>query len=188
MSRGETRRPLRYRGFSWVPPPGASLSIAVLLGALTGFFALVVALEVIRRVEGDTRPRWLAIALTTLILGVLASATRGSWRSWLRAARVKSGTSGAGAQSLGADETVNARVGLAGTGKVFGGGCLIVAGFVLGAVARRHKPIGATRYHLASGLSHTGYDALVVCAWALIIFGFLLAIVGLIGYWAIQTR
>jgi hypothetical protein len=187
MSRGAARRPLRYRGFSWVPPPGASLSIAVFLGALTGFFALVVALEVIRRVEGDARPRWLAIVLTALILGVLASATRRSWRSWLRAARAKSGT-GAGSQSLEDDEPLNARVGLAGTGKVFGGGCLMVAGFVAGAVARRHKPIGATRYHLASGLSHTGYDVLVVGAWALIIFGFLLAAIGLIRYWATQTH
>jgi hypothetical protein len=185
MGRGEARRPLRYRGFSWVSPPGVSLSIAILLGALTGFFALVVALEVVRRVEGDAKPRWLAIVLTALILGALAFATR---RSWLRAARAKSGMSGARPQGLEDGGPLDAPVALAGTGKVFGGGCLIVAGFVAGVVARRHKPIGASRYHIAPGLSHTGYDALVVGAWALIVFGFLLAVIGLIRYWAIQTR
>jgi hypothetical protein len=96
--------------------------------------------------------------------------------------------SGARPQSLEDGGPLNAPVALADTGKVFGGGCLIVAGFVAGAVAQRHKPIDASRYHIASGLSHTGYDALVVGAWALIVFGFLLAVIGLIRYWAIQTR
>jgi hypothetical protein len=41
--------------------------------------------------------------------------------------------------------------------------------------------------HPASGLSPTAYDLLHIGAWALVIFGALLIIVGLIGYWAVAN-
>ena len=178
---------MRYRGFPWAPSPGVSLSVAVILGMLTGLFTIVVALEVISRLEGDSRPRWLAIVFTALFVGVLASGTRRSWHSWLKAGRAGSGTSRTEARSLEEGEPPHSRIALAVMGVVVGGGFLIVAGFVAAVVARRHQPIDATRHHLASGLSHTGYDVLVIGAWAMIIFGLLLAVMGLIRYWAIQT-
>ena len=42
--------------------------------------------------------------------------------------------------------------------------------------------------HAASGLSSTAYDLLRIGAWALVIFGALLVVMGLIAYWGAQRR
>ena len=82
--------------------------------------------------------------------------------------------------------------------QVFGGASLIVVAFALGALDQRNKPVDAIyRYNEggkdwesipASGLSHTAYDVLRVGAWALIVFGVLLIIVGLMQYRAQLRR
>jgi phosphoglucomutase len=45
-----------------------------------------------------------------------------------------------------------------------------------------------SEYHAASGLSGTAYDAIRIGAWALIVFGMLLVVTGLIRYWAAQDH
>ncbi len=178
---------MRYRGFGWGPGTRASLSLAVILAALTGFLTLTLANEVTMRLEGNSTPRWRAIVITVLLLGALAAGTRRSWHSWRKAGRAGSAASRSEEQSLEEGEPAPSPVAPAAMGMVVGGWLLIVAGFVAGAVARRHHPMDATHHHLASGLSHTGYDVLVIGAWAMIILGLLMAIMGLVRYWAIQT-
>ena len=41
---------------------------------------------------------------------------------------------------------------------------------------------------LATGLSHTAYDLLRIGAWALVIFGAVLVVTGLIRCWTSQAR
>jgi hypothetical protein len=86
--------------------------------------------------------------------------------------------------------------------RVFGGAALIVAGIAAFIEANAYRPVaafvlpteptGAQRAlervegpavaTPASGLSHTQYDLLHIGGWALLVFGVLLVIVGLIGY------
>jgi hypothetical protein len=85
--------------------------------------------------------------------------------------------------------------------RVFGGAALVVAGIAAFIEAHGHKPLVAPPERVyqnsegvhevsvavpATGLSHTAYDLLRIGAWALVIFGALLVIVGLIGYWGAQ--
>jgi hypothetical protein len=77
---------------------------------------------------------------------------------------------------------------------VFGGAALVVAGIAAFIEASSHRPVTCEpgiRYippcH-ASRLSQTPYDLLRIGAWALVIFGGLLVITGVIRYWAAQTR
>lgn len=83
--------------------------------------------------------------------------------------------------------------------RVFGGAALVVAGIAAFIVAHTHRPMEAvaipggliTKQEFAregvvarpaSGLSQTAYDLLRIGGWALLIFGALLIVVGLIGY------
>jgi hypothetical protein len=79
--------------------------------------------------------------------------------------------------------------------RVYGGASLIVIAFVLGAVDQAHKLVDAINGQQilndgsqlpvrtpASGFSHTVYDVFRVSAWALILFGALLIVVGLMRY------
>lgn len=86
--------------------------------------------------------------------------------------------------------------------RVFGGAVLVVAGIAAFIEAHSHMPVpaeavvegnvyqapgpaGSASHSLAStGLSQTAYDLLRIGAWALVILGGLLVVVGLIGYWA----
>jgi hypothetical protein len=88
--------------------------------------------------------------------------------------------------------------------RVFGGAALVIAGIAAFIEAHAHRPVAAfnptpvvTRQlervevgsglaRPASGLSQTPYDLLRIGAWALVIVGALLVIVGLIGYWGAQ--
>jgi uncharacterized membrane protein HdeD (DUF308 family) len=85
--------------------------------------------------------------------------------------------------------------------RVFGGAALVIAGIAAFIEARSHRtrygyngpegpiPPGAPEHELLHGhLSQTGYDLLRIGGWALVIFGALLVIVGLIAYWGAQTR
>jgi hypothetical protein len=82
--------------------------------------------------------------------------------------------------------------------RVFGGAALAVTGFI---EAHSHRPISEsvcpggrgecrfdTSIELHHGLTQTAYDLLRIGAWALVIFGGLLIVVGLIGYWSGQRR
>jgi len=66
---------------------------------------------------------------------------------------------------------------------------LVVAGIAAFIEAHSHRP-GMTEGIFAhpTGLSRTAYDLLRIGAWALVIFGALLVVVGLIGYWSAQRR
>lgn len=83
------------------------------------------------------------------------------------------------------------------------GAVLVVGGIAAFIEAHAHLPeygsnthrvvevaIGESGPHelLRGHLSRTRYDLLVIGAWALAIFGALLVVVGLIGYWGAQTR
>jgi hypothetical protein len=84
--------------------------------------------------------------------------------------------------------------------RVFGGAALVVAGIAAFIEAHSHRSgfEGLTAIRRArlesrgaaptSGLSPTAYDLLRIGAWALVIFGTLLVVVGLIGYWSGQRR
>ena len=83
--------------------------------------------------------------------------------------------------------------------RVFGGAALVVAGIAAFIEAHTHKPVGGILEQYvrggptevirpASGLSPTAYDLLRIGAWALVIFGALLIVVGLIAYWGAQRR
>jgi hypothetical protein len=71
--------------------------------------------------------------------------------------------------------------------RVYAGAVPIIAGIAAFIEAHRHMPVPARRTELglmspASGLSPTAYDLLRVGAWALVIFGALTVILGLIRY------
>ena len=81
--------------------------------------------------------------------------------------------------------------------RVFGGAALVIAGVAAFIEAHSHMPVPAMPCEAnvfrctpvpASGLSQTGYDLLRIGAWALVIVGALLIVVGLIGYWGAQGR
>jgi uncharacterized membrane protein HdeD (DUF308 family) len=75
--------------------------------------------------------------------------------------------------------------------QIFGGAALIVAGIAAFIEAHTHRPQpphgivipeGARLPREPSELSHTAYDLLRIGGWALLIFGVLLVVVGLIAY------
>jgi uncharacterized membrane protein YphA (DoxX/SURF4 family) len=77
--------------------------------------------------------------------------------------------------------------------RIFFGAALVVAGIAAFIEAHSHRPTHTCSegreecFHLvSSGLSQTPYDLLRIGAWALLILGGLLVIVGLIRYWAVQ--
>jgi uncharacterized membrane protein HdeD (DUF308 family) len=90
--------------------------------------------------------------------------------------------------------------------RVFGGAALVIAGIAAFIEAHTHRPVAAfnptpvvTRElervevgsglaRPASGLSQTAYGLLRIGAWALVIVGALLIVVGLIGYWRAPTH
>jgi hypothetical protein len=75
--------------------------------------------------------------------------------------------------------------------RVFIGAALVIAGIAAFIAADRHKPLvlspslgtsfGGVAIH--RGLSPTAYDLLRIGAWALVIIGALLIVMGLIRYW-----
>jgi hypothetical protein len=81
--------------------------------------------------------------------------------------------------------------------QMFTGAALLVAGVATFIEAAAHQPgtscpgrriecpVGAA---VPSGLSQTAYDLLRIGGWALVIFGTLLVVTGLIRFWASQTR
>lgn len=85
--------------------------------------------------------------------------------------------------------------------RIFIGAALIVAGIAAFIEAHSHRPGSesfcpghevecrlGTSITVHVGLSQTAYDLLRIGAWALLIVGGLLVIVGLIGYWARVRR
>jgi hypothetical protein len=81
--------------------------------------------------------------------------------------------------------------------RIFVGAALVVAGIAAFIEAHSHRPLrecpggreicnAGSSVHV--GLSQTPYDVLRIGAWALVIVGALLVIVGLIGYWARVRR
>jgi hypothetical protein len=79
--------------------------------------------------------------------------------------------------------------------RVFGGAALVVAGIAALIEAHTHHPLrcpGCVPSPFASSepsrLSTTAYDLLRIGGWAVVIFGALLVIIGLIGYWGTQTQ
>jgi hypothetical protein len=74
--------------------------------------------------------------------------------------------------------------------RIYGGAILIIAGIAAFIEAHRHAPVPAGRpaggqaglITPASGLSPTNYDLLHIGAWALVIFGAVTVILGLIRY------
>ena len=88
-------------------------------------------------------------------------------------------------------------------GRVFGGAALVIAGIVAFIEAPSNRPAvtpppyvykdvqGIHEVDVAvpiSGSSQTAYDLLRIGAWALVIIGVLLIVVGLIGYWGAQRE
>jgi uncharacterized membrane protein len=88
--------------------------------------------------------------------------------------------------------------------RIFGGAVLVIAGVAAFIEAHSNKPVPASagtipgsaleraeyrqlgvveQAHPASGLSQTAYDLLRIGAWALVIIGALVVVVGLIAYW-----
>lgn len=62
--------------------------------------------------------------------------------------------------------------------QAFLGGTAILVGFVLGEIDRRHR----------AAFGHTLFDTLDLVCWALVIFGLIVTIVGLIGHWRAQPH
>jgi uncharacterized protein YjeT (DUF2065 family) len=72
---------------------------------------------------------------------------------------------------------------------IFGGAILLIAGIAAFIEAHSHPPLEGLRERGGpSHLSRTAYDLLRIGAWALVILGGLLVIVGLIRYWAVQRH
>jgi hypothetical protein len=69
---------------------------------------------------------------------------------------------------------------------VFGGAALVIAGIAAFIEAHSHRTRPASFGEGTEGLSQTAYDLLRIGAWALVIIGGLLIVVGLIGYWSEQ--
>jgi hypothetical protein len=85
--------------------------------------------------------------------------------------------------------------------RVFGGAVLVIGGIAAFIEAHSHRPIthyvcpngseeckDAKLFAHHHGLSQTAYDLLGIGAWALIIIGAVLVIVGLIGHRALVKR
>lgn len=81
--------------------------------------------------------------------------------------------------------------------QVFGGAVVVVAGIAAFIEAQSHHPVyynqateGSVRIYFGSAgaLPQTAYDLLRIGGWALLIFGVLLVVVGLIGYWGARAR
>ena len=84
--------------------------------------------------------------------------------------------------------------------RIFVGAALVVAGIAAFIEAHSHRPeygcpggreecrVGQAHYLHSGSLHQTPYDLLRIGAWALVIVGALLVIVGLIGYWARVRR
>ena len=85
--------------------------------------------------------------------------------------------------------------------RVFGGGVLVIAGIAAFIEAHSHRPItqyacpngseeckAAKLFAHHHGLSQTAYDLLRIGAWALVIVGVLLIVIGLLGYWGAQRE
>jgi hypothetical protein len=89
--------------------------------------------------------------------------------------------------------------------QIFAGAVLVIAGIAAFIEAHSHRPmvfsgieevagragtppIFSGRVHTTSGLSRTAYDVLRIGGWALVIVGGLLVVMGLIRYWAAQSR
>ncbi|HSZ12511.1 MAG TPA: hypothetical protein VK790_00545 [Solirubrobacteraceae bacterium] len=79
--------------------------------------------------------------------------------------------------------------------RLYGGAGLFLAGVSAFIVDFRNKPLSAfqayddgTRVALAKGLTPTAYDLVHVAAWAFIVAGVLLMILGLIRYSAATQR
>ncbi len=81
--------------------------------------------------------------------------------------------------------------------RVYGGAALLIAGIAAFIEAHSHRPLrecpggreicrAESSVHV--GLSQTAYDLLHIGAWALVIVGALLIVVGLIGYWRTPQR
>jgi hypothetical protein len=77
--------------------------------------------------------------------------------------------------------------------EIFGGALLVVAGIAAFIEAHSHHPWeyegwgpgGKAPYGLHHvGLSQSSYDLVHIAAWALVIFGGLLIVVGLIRFWS----
>jgi hypothetical protein len=78
--------------------------------------------------------------------------------------------------------------------QIFGGALLAVVGIAAFIEAHRHAPGSITTPYdrgpdvlyrsAATGLSTTAYDILRIGAWALVICGSLLVVVGLISFWS----
>ena len=80
--------------------------------------------------------------------------------------------------------------------QAFGGAVIVVAGIAALIEARSHHPVyyqpgeGSVRIYFgaAGSLPQTAYDLLRIGGWALVIFGGLIVLIGLIGYWGSQSR
>jgi hypothetical protein len=72
--------------------------------------------------------------------------------------------------------------------QVFAGAVLVVAGIAAFIEAHTHRPVEATWGPGKEGLSQTAYDLLRIGAWALVIFGALIVVTGLIRYWRQPSR
>lgn len=75
---------------------------------------------------------------------------------------------------------------------IFGAGLVMVAGIAGLIEANRYRPLPAGYFLSSAGapsrLSETAFDLLRIGGWALIVFGGLLAIVGLIRFYAAHIR
>ena len=83
--------------------------------------------------------------------------------------------------------------------RAFVGAALVVAGIAAFIVANDNAPIARLEcpgggpncsedqwVFVAHGMSRTAYDLLRIGGWALVIFGAVLVVLGLIGYWGAQ--
>ena|ERR1700682_4020718 len=73
--------------------------------------------------------------------------------------------------------------------QIFGGAVLVSAGIAVFIEAHTYKPHRPEIEPLSSApLSRGAYDLLRIAGWALVIFGAVIIITGLIRYWAEQTQ
>ena len=73
--------------------------------------------------------------------------------------------------------------------QVFGGAVLVSAGIAAFIEAHTYKPHRPEVEPLSSApLSSGSYDLLRIAGWALVVFGTVIIITGLIAYWTAQTQ